>query len=59
MKEEKKRGIMVTYKNGTKDWYDPVIMEEKEGENLKVTIENGNTYNVYLPDIQSVSYYEL
>ncbi len=52
------KGITVIYKDGTKDWFDPVIMEKTEGDTLKITIENGYTYDVNLLDTKAVSYYE-
>lgn len=53
------KGIAIIYKNGTKDWFDPVIQETREGDILTVTIENGNKYDVNLLEIEEMTYYDI
>ena len=53
------KSIAILYKDGTKDWFDPVIMEKTEGGTLKITIENGYIYDINLADTALISYYEL
>jgi len=50
-------GVAIIYKNGTKDWFDPVLDESTEDGILKITIENGYTYDVVVADIESKTYY--
>lgn len=57
--EDTVKGITIIYKNGTKDWFDPVVDEKTEDGILKVTIENGNVYNVNLSDTVLVNYYNM
>lgn len=59
VREEKEQGIAVVYKDGNKDWFDPVIEIKIEGDTFKIKIDNGNTYDVHLPDTQSVSFYDV
>ncbi len=57
--KETKQGIAVIYKDGTKDWFDPVSEVKTEGDILKIMIENGNVYDVKLLDTNSVNRYDV
>jgi len=57
--KDKKQGIVVIYKDGTKDWFDPVSETKIEDDNLTITIENGNEYSINLENIQFVSFYDV
>lgn len=54
-----KRGISIIYKNGSKDWFDPVNSEVRDGDTLTITIENGYRYNINMKDVSVMSYYDL
>jgi len=52
-----KKGIEVIYKDGSRDWFDPVIDESMRDGILEITIDNGNIYHVNPSDMKSMSYY--
>lgn len=53
------QGIAIIYKNGSKDWFDPVINEVRNGDILTITIENGYTYGINMQDVVNMSYYDI
>lgn len=54
-----KKGISVVYKNGNKDWFDPVVSEDRNGDMLTITIENGYKYDVNMSDVEIMKYYSI
>ena len=57
--ETLKKGIAIVYKNGRKDWFDPVDSEVRDGNILYITIENGNVYDVNMQDVKIMAYYSI
>jgi len=52
-------GIAIIYKDGKKDWFDPVVEETIKDKILTITIESGNQYEVILPEVSLIKYYEV
>lgn len=51
------KGIAIVYKDGSKDWFDPVIEEFIEERLIKITLANGNIYDVIISEVESKTYY--
>jgi hypothetical protein len=55
------KGIEITYRNGKKDWFDPVeIPDGVTEENGNYLIDNSfHVYKVLMSDVKSIRYYDL